>query len=118
MKDWYRKSSCLVEITNQSRDDPEFAHLLSHFTVFPLLNASATKRYNAFQVSCNAKITVRKHASTEHTAMNLLKRLWHWYSNRRTERRMLKGHGVYRTQTNQSHIPGKKMPTLPISTSS
>src|SRR5438093_11725783 len=56
--------------------------------------------------------------STEHTAMNLLKRLWQWYSNRRTERRMLKGHGVYRTQTNQSHIPGKKMPTLPISTSS
>jgi hypothetical protein len=50
--------------------------------------------------------------------MNLLKRLWQWYSNRRTERRMLKGHGVYRTQTNQSHIPGKKMPTLPISTSS
>ncbi len=49
-----------------------------------------------FQVSCNAKITVRKHASTEHTAMNLLKRLWHWYSNRRTERRMLKGHGQYR----------------------
>jgi len=60
-------------------------------------DASTTKRYNAFQVSCNAKITVRKHASTEHTAMNLLKRLWHWYSNRRTERRMLKGHGVYRT---------------------
>ena len=81
-------------------------------------DASATKRYNAFQVSCNAKITVRKHASTEHTAMNLLKRLWQWDSNRRTERRMLKGHGVYRTQTNQSHIPGKKMPTLPISTSS
>ena len=81
-------------------------------------DASATKRYNAFQVSCNAKITVRKHASTEHTAMNLLKRLWHWYSTRRTERRMLKGHGVYRTQTNQSHISGKKMPTLPISTSS
>jgi hypothetical protein len=24
LKDWYRKSSCLVEITNQSRDDHEF----------------------------------------------------------------------------------------------
>jgi hypothetical protein len=78
---------------------------------------SAAKRYNAFEVSCNAKITVRKHSSREHTAMNLLKRLWQWYSTRRTERRMLKGHGVYRTQTNQSHLPEKKMPTLPISTS-
>jgi hypothetical protein len=34
LKDSYRKSSCLVEITNQSWDDHEFAHMLSHFTVF------------------------------------------------------------------------------------
>ena len=65
-----------------------------------------------------AQITVRKHSSREHTAMNILKRLWQWYSDRRTERRMLKGAGVYRTQTNQGHIPGRKMPTLPISTNS
>jgi hypothetical protein len=61
---------------------------------------------------------VRKHSSREHTAMNILTRLWQWYKDRRTEHRMLKGHGVYRTQTNQAHIPGRKMPTLPISTSS
>jgi hypothetical protein len=47
--------------------------------------------------------------------MNFLKRLWRWYSDRRTERRMLKGRGIYRTQTNQCHIPGRKMPLLPIS---
>jgi hypothetical protein len=46
--------------------------------------------------------------------MNVLKRLWQWYSDRRTERRMLKGPGVYRTQTNQGHLPGRKMPVLPI----
>ena len=46
--------------------------------------------------------------------MNLLKRLWQWYSDRRTEHRLLKGAGVYRTQTNQCHIPGRKMPTVPI----
>jgi hypothetical protein len=50
--------------------------------------------------------------------MNILTRLWQWYRDRCIERRMLKGHGVYRTQTNQAHIPGRKMPTLPISTSS
>lgn len=48
--------------------------------------------------------------------MNILKRLWQWYSERRTERRMLKGDGVYRTQINQGPIPGRKMPSLPIST--
>jgi hypothetical protein len=37
--------------------------------------------------------------------MNFLKRLWQWYNDRRTERRMLRGPGVYRTQTNQSHLP-------------
>jgi hypothetical protein len=47
--------------------------------------------------------------------MNFLKRLWRWYSDRYTERRMLKGPGVYRTQTSQYHIPGRKMPLLPIS---
>jgi hypothetical protein len=47
--------------------------------------------------------------------MNFLKRLWRWYSDRRTEHRMLKRPGVYRTQTNQCHIPGRKMPLLPIS---
>ena len=46
--------------------------------------------------------------------MNSFKRLWQWYTDRRTERRMLKGPGVYCTQTNQYHIPGRKMPTLPI----
>jgi hypothetical protein len=46
--------------------------------------------------------------------MNPLKRLWHWYSDRRIERRLLKGHGVYRTQTNQQCLTGK-MPLLPIS---
>ena len=46
--------------------------------------------------------------------MNIFKRLWQWYSDRRTERRTLKGPSVYRTQTNQGHIPGRKMPTLPI----
>lgn len=56
----------------------------------------------------------RTHASREPTAMHFLKRLWQWYSDRRTERRMLKGPGVYRTQTNQGHIPGRKMPVLPI----
>ena len=50
--------------------------------------------------------------------MNILKRLWQWYNDRRTERCMLKGPSVYRTQTNQGHIPGRKMPTLPISTNS
>jgi hypothetical protein len=49
--------------------------------------------YIAFEVSSKAQITVRKHASREQTAMNLLKRLWQWYSDRRTERRMLKGDG-------------------------
>jgi hypothetical protein len=57
---------------------------------------------------------VRKHSSREQTAMNILKRLWQWYSDRRIERRMLKGPSVYRTQTNQGHIPGRKMPSLPI----
>ncbi len=46
--------------------------------------------------------------------MNILKRLWQWYSDRRIERRMLKGPSVYHTQTNQCHIPGRKMPSLPI----
>ena len=50
--------------------------------------------------------------------MNLFKRLWQWYSNRHTERLMLKGPGVYSTQTSQAHIPGRKMPTLPIATNS
>jgi hypothetical protein len=50
--------------------------------------------------------------------MNIFKRLWQWYTDRRTERHMLKGPSVYRTQTNQGHIPGRKMPTLPISTNS
>jgi hypothetical protein len=50
--------------------------------------------------------------------MNILKCLWQWYNDRRTERCMLKGPSVYRTQTNQGHIPGRKMPTLPISTHS
>ena len=83
-------------------------------------NLSSCKRHDVytvgvyifFEVSYKAKITVCKHSSREHTAMNPLKRLWQWYSNGRIERRMLKGHGVYRTQTNQSHIPGRKMPTL------
>jgi hypothetical protein len=72
--------------------------------------------YISFDVLYEAQITVRKHSSREPTTMNILKRLWQWYNDRRTERRMLTGDGVYRTQTNQSHIPGKKMPTLPIST--
>ena len=50
-----------------------------------------------FKVLGKATLTVRKHSSREHTAMNILKRLWQWYSDRRIERRMLKGHGVYRT---------------------
>jgi hypothetical protein len=48
--------------------------------------------------------------------MYILTRLWQWYTDRRTERRLLKGPGVYRTQTNQAHLPGRKMPTLPIAT--
>jgi len=75
----------------------------------------AAERYIAFEVSGKAKIPVGQHASREHTAMHLLKCLWQWESDRRTERRMLKGHGVYRTQTNQGHIRGRKMPFLPIS---
>jgi hypothetical protein len=74
--------------------------------------------YIAFEISYTTTMTVRKHSSREHTAMNLFRRLWQWYSNRRTERRMLKGDGVYRTQTDQSHLPGRKMPTLPTSTNS
>jgi hypothetical protein len=78
----------------------------------------AARMYISFEVSCKTTMTVRKHSSREHTAMNNFKRLWQWYSDRRIERRLLKGHGVYRSQTNQAHIPGRKMPTLPISTTS
>jgi hypothetical protein len=46
--------------------------------------------------------------------MELLRRLWQWYTDWRIERRMLKGHGVYRTQTNQQCLT-RKMPFLPIS---
>jgi hypothetical protein len=74
--------------------------------------------YISCEVSYKAQITVRKHSSTEHIAMHFLKRLWQWYNDRRTEHHMLKGPSVYRTQTNQGHIPGRKMPTLPISTNS
>jgi hypothetical protein len=48
--------------------------------------------------------------------MHVLKRLWQWYNDRRTEHPMLTGPSVYRTQTHQSHLLGRKMPTLPIST--
>ena len=72
--------------------------------------------YIAYKVSYKTQITVRKHASMEHIAMHFLKRLWQWYTDRRIERRMLKGPNVYRAQTNQNHLPGRKMPTLPIST--
>jgi hypothetical protein len=48
--------------------------------------------------------------------MHILKRLWQRYKDRRTEQSMLKGPCVYRTQTNQGHVPGRKMPTLPIAT--
>jgi hypothetical protein len=71
----------------------------------------------SFEISYKAQIPVHKHSSREHIIMHFLKRLWQWYTDRRIERRMLKGPGVYRTQTSQSHIPGRKMPTLPISTS-
>jgi hypothetical protein len=71
-----------------------------------------------FKVSYKAQLTVRKHSSGEHSAMHFLKRLWQWYKDRRTEQSMLKGPCVYRTQTNQGHIPGRKMPTLPICTNS
>jgi hypothetical protein len=74
--------------------------------------------YISFEISYQAQIPVHKHSSWEHIIMHFLKRLWQWYTDRRIERRMLKGPGVYRTQTNQSHIPGRKMPTLPISTNS
>jgi hypothetical protein len=74
--------------------------------------------YISCEVSYKAQITVRKHSSREHITMNIFKRLWQWYTDRRTERHMLKGPSVYRTQTNQGHIPGRKMPTLPISTNS
>ena len=71
--------------------------------------------YISSEVSYKAQITMRKHSSREQTAMNLLKRLWQWYSDRRTERRMLKGPGVYRTQTNQSHLPANPaMNALPV----
>jgi insertion element IS1 protein InsB len=46
LTDWYRKSSCLVEITNQSRDDHEFAHLLSHFTVCSVAERRVEKKAN------------------------------------------------------------------------
>jgi len=74
--------------------------------------------YIAFEISYKAQSTVHTHSSREHIIMHFLKRLWQWYTDRRIERRMLKGPGVYCTQTNQSHLPGRKMPTLPISTNS
>jgi hypothetical protein len=72
--------------------------------------------YIAFEVSHKAPIPVRKPSFKEHIAMHFLKRLWQWYTDRRIERRMLKEPSVYRTQTTQAHLPGRKMPTLPIST--
>lgn len=74
--------------------------------------------YIAVEVASKAQITVCKHSFTEYIAMHFLKRLWQWYTDRRTEHHMLKGPSVSRTQTNQGHIPGRKMPTLPISTNS
>jgi hypothetical protein len=71
--------------------------------------------YIAFEISDKVTITVRKHSSREHSAMHFLKRLWQWYNDRRTERRMLKGPSVYGTQTNQSHLPANPaMTALPV----
>jgi len=44
--------------------------------------------------------------------MNLLKRLWHWYRDRRVERHILKGHDVgeqHRSQGTPPVTPREKM---------
>jgi len=47
--------------------------------------------------------------------MNILKRLWQWYTDRRIKRRMLKGPSVYGAQTTQSHLPANPaMTALPV----
>ena len=47
--------------------------------------------------------------------MNILKRLWQWYTDRRIERCLLKGPSVYGAQTTQSHLPANPaMTALPV----
>jgi hypothetical protein len=41
----------------------------------------------------------------EHSVMNLLKRLWQWYRDRRVERHLFKGHGFGESHRSQGTTP-------------